>query len=119
MTNRNLNEQELKKANAILEKIRKEIKSYSKGSKELKFALNRKIYKELSYDERGKPSHRKKLKEEKRKTQKNLCAKCKKPLPEKYSVLDRINADEGYTDSNTKLIHRDCDQKIQESRQYR
>ena len=64
----------------------------SGGDENLLWALRRKITKELGYDERGKPGHRTKLKQLKRKEQKNLCALCQKPLPEEGSVLDRLQA---------------------------
>jgi hypothetical protein len=119
MANRNLSELELKKAKTILDKVRKDIKKYSGGDKELEFAFTRKVYKELIYDERGKPSIRRKLKQKMREMQNNLCAICKQTLSEKYVVLDRKKASGGYTPENTKLICVDCDKKIQLARGYR
>lgn len=119
MPNRNLNPLELKKADALLDKIRKSILDYSNGDSELEFAFRRKIYKELTYDERGKPSLRKKLKEKKRLSQNNLCTSCKQVLALKYAVLDRLNAKDGYIEENTNLICPDCDTRIQGSRLYR
>lgn len=119
MPNRNLNPLELKKADALLDKIRKSILDYSNGDSELEFALRRKVYKELNYDERGKPGLRKKLKIKKRESQGNLCTECKQTLPLKYTVLDRINAKDGYTEENTNLICPGCDTEIQKSRLYR
>lgn len=119
MPNRNLNPLELKKANVLLNRIRKSIVDYSNSDSELEFALKRKIYKELTYDERGKPNLRKKLKEKKRASQNNLCTNCMRTLPLKYSVLDRLNAKGGYTEENTNLICPDCDTKIQKSRFYK
>ena len=119
MPNYNLNPLELKKANTLLGRVRKSILDYSNGDLDLEFALRRKIYKELTYDERGKPSLRKKLKVKKRLYQNNLCTSCKQILPLKYAVLDRLNAKDGYTEGNTNLICPDCDTKIQQSRSYR
>ena len=119
MPNRNLDPLELKKANTLLARIRKSILEYSDGDLDLEFAFRRKIYKELTYDERGKPNLRKKLKEKKRLSQNNLCTSCKQILPLKYAVLDRLNAKDGYTEENTNLICPDCDTKIQGSRGYR
>ena len=119
MPNRNLNPLELKKANTLLDKIRKSILDYSDGNLDLEFALRRKIYKELTYDERGKPSLRKKLKDKKRLSQNNLCTACKQILPLKYAVLDRLNAKDGYTEENTNLICPGCDTEIQKTRFYR
>lgn len=118
MPNRQLNSDELEKANALLNQIRTDIEILSGGDKELLFAYRRKIYKELTYDERSKPSVRRKLKEQKWKQQQGLCAICGKELPEKYTVLDRLNAIEGYTLENTRLIHQKCDVSLQESRGY-
>jgi ribosomal protein L44E len=118
MTNRQLSESELGKANNLLAEIRSRLSELAGDDKELLFAYRRKIYKELSYDERGKPMHRRKLKQLKRVKQNGLCAVCDQELPEKYVVLDRLNAFEGYTEQNTRLIHQACDAKIQESRRY-
>jgi hypothetical protein len=82
------------------------------------FALRRKVYKELTYDERDKPSVRKKLKAQKRKEQNGICPACEKPLPATYCVLDRFNAADGYTAENTRLICQPCDITIQSGRGY-
>ena len=118
MANRNLNSEELDSANDLLDQIRAKLESLAGNDAELLFAYRRKIYKELTYDERGKPTARRKLKEQKRVEQNNLCSICNEPLPLKYAVLDRFNAAEGYTSKNTRLIHQDCDTKVQESRGY-
>lgn len=83
------------------------------------FAYRRKVQKELNYDERGKPDHRKKLKAFKIGEQHGLCAICRKPLPEKYAVLDRLNAMDLYTKSNTRVLCTDCDTAVQTERGYR
>ena len=118
MINRRLDAEQLTKVNRLLLHIRTRIKKLSEGDRELWFAYNRKIAKELIYDERGKPMARRKLKEEKRKEQKGLCAECGKPLPKKYNVLDRRIALDGYTRENTRLIHSDCDYKSQAAKRY-
>jgi len=118
MPNRQLTAGELKKAQGVLDEIRSKLNRLSRGDRELLFAFRRKIYKELTYDERSKPMVRRKLKEQKRKEQKGLCAVCRKPLPEKYGVLDRLNAVDGYTTKNTRMIHQECDVKVQDSRGY-
>lgn len=82
------------------------------------FAYRRKIFKELTYDERSKPIVRRKLKNEKWKEQRGLCAICGKELPEAYTVLDRLSAAEGYTKKNTRLIHQECDVAHQASKGY-
>jgi hypothetical protein len=90
----------------------------SQGDKELLFAYRRKIFKELTYDERSKPIIRRNLKVQKRNEQRGLCAICGKELPEKYTVLDRLNAADGYTKQNTRLIHQECDVEHQTSKGY-
>ncbi len=48
----------------------------SHGDPELLFAYRRKLFKELTYDERSKPSVRRRLKAIKRAEQHGLCAVC-------------------------------------------
>jgi UTP:GlnB (protein PII) uridylyltransferase len=118
MPNRQLTTKELEKARALLDKIRVELESLSGGNKELLFAYRRKVFKELTYDERDKPMARRKLKDQKWKEQRGLCAICCESLPEKYTILDRLKAVDGYTPENTRLIHRKCDIAKQESKHY-
>ena len=118
MPNRQLTEDELKKARALLTSVRARLLKLSNGDKNLLFAYRRKIFKELMYDERSKPMVRRHLKQMKRKEQAGLCAICQNPLPETYAVLDRFNAVDGYTMKNTRLIHQDCDAHTQLSRGY-
>jgi hypothetical protein len=118
MPNRQLTSEELVKANDLLKEIRGRLEEFANGDKELLFAYRRKVFKELTYDERDKPTARRKLKDQKRKEQRGLCAICGKPLPEKYTVLDRFNAVDGYTKENTRLIHSECDVAQQESKGY-
>jgi UTP:GlnB (protein PII) uridylyltransferase len=118
MANRQLTQKELEHANALLDEIRAKLEALSEGEKDLLFAYRRKIYKELTYDERSKPTARRKLKDGKWKEQRGLCAICRKELPSRYTVLDRINAADGYTKENTRLIHQECDVIQQESKGY-
>ncbi len=118
MANRNLTSEELKKANDLLSRIRDQLKTLAGDDPGLLFAYRRKIVKELGYDERGKPLHRMKLKALKWGEQHGICPECGKPLPEKYAVLDRKNAADGYTAANTELIHAECDQKRQAAKRY-
>src|SRR5260370_41750152 len=62
MPNRNLNADELKRANDLLRDIRDRLTSLAGGDPLLLFAYRRKLVKELGYDERGKPGARSKLK---------------------------------------------------------
>jgi hypothetical protein len=86
--------------------------------RELRFALNRKLYKELSYVERGKPMNRRLLKLKKYGHQRGLCGHCGKELPEsgRNAHLDRFSAIEGYTMENTELIHSECHLLRQEAK---
>jgi hypothetical protein len=106
MPNRNLTAAELVVARRILDSVRAQI------------AAAAGIYKELIYDERGKPTKRNKLKVTKRLEQEGICPDCKNPLPEKYCVLDRRSASKGYTSENTDLICPTCDHARQCSRGY-
>lgn len=118
MTNRRLTISELEKANELLDHIRSCVDHLSAGDTELRFALNRKVAKELTYDEREKPAVRRKLKMVMRKLQDGLCAQCKEPLPARYTVLDRIQASLGYTPENTQVICETCDRRIQNERSF-
>lgn len=118
MANRRLSPDELAQANALLDEIRAKLLQLSQGDRDLLFAYRRKIYKELTYDERGKPMYRRRLKDLKRLEQNGLCALCGTELPGKYVVLDRFNAADGYTPENTRLIHQHCDVQVQQSRSY-
>lgn len=120
MLNRQLSPNELKNlASPLLKSVRKRLKAAAKGNAQLLWALRRKVYKELMYDERGKPMYRRKLKWQKIIEQKGKCAVCKKQLPDIGSILDRHKAMDGYTPTNTRLLCAKCDAKIQAARKYR
>jgi hypothetical protein len=116
---RRLTEQELASAREILVNTRAEIAKVSNGDPSLLWALRRKVYKELIYDERSKPMARRLLKAKLFAKQLGLCGDCKKSLPEKYSVLDRRRAMDGYTELNCRLLCSDCDQKAQAAKGYK
>ncbi len=118
MPNRNLTETELKRAWNLIEQIPRQLEELAQGDAELLFAYRRKVYKQLTYDERGTPTHRRHLKAIKREEQNGICPLCGKPLPESYCVLDRIKAVDGYTPENTRLIHQHCDVDVQAERGY-
>lgn len=118
MPNRNLSLEELELARGLLKDIRERLATLVDGDDELLFAYRRKIAKELAYDERSGPMARRKLKARKRKEQEGRCARCREPLPEKYTVLDRIAASKGYTAENTRLICEKCDREVQNQRRY-
>jgi hypothetical protein len=119
MPNRNLSEDELKQLfQPLIEQVRTNLDQLSSGDSDLLWALRRKLAKELTYDEKGKPQHRKNLKQFKRCQQSGKCAICGNLLPGKYSVLDRLEAMKGYNEENTRLICQDCDTKQQQERKY-
>lgn len=62
MADRSLTQDELTIANELLTRIREDLAGLSGGDEGLLWVLRRKVYKELTYDERGKPIHRKRLK---------------------------------------------------------
>ena len=118
MANRNLNSEELRQANALLNYIRDQLKDLAGEDNSLLFAYRRKIAKELQYDERGKPGLRGKLKAMKWGLQNGKCAECDEEMPVKYSELDRKNAIDGYTAENTELVHAKCHQARQAAKGY-
>lgn len=119
MPNRQLTQDELEKANALLARVRSELDALSNGEPELLFAYRRKIAKELVYDERRKPMQRRALKKKMRALQGGLCARCREPLPESYAVLDRFNASDSYVDTNVQLLCEPCDRTVQRERRYK
>ena len=118
MPNRQLAPDELNLANELLKCIRGHLDALSGDDHDLRFAYRRKIAKGLIYDERRKPMVRRALKRRKYKEQNGLCPICGNELPAKYTVLDRLNATDGYTAENTRLIHQECDQRVQAERRY-
>src|SRR5437867_6393153 len=101
MPNRRLTDEELQRLAApLLREVRAKLEQLSEGDESLLWALRRKLAKELSYDERGKPMQRRKMKEIKRAEQDNKCVVCGTSLPAKYAVLDRIEAMKDYTLEN-------------------
>jgi hypothetical protein len=118
MANRNLNTDELKRANELLTDIRERLTNLAAGDLLLLFAYRRKVIKELGYDERGKPLVRAKLKALKWGQQNGKCAHCGEAMRLKYSELDRKNAADGYTPENTELVHAKCHQDRQAAKRY-
>ena len=118
MPNRQLSPEELVVANELLEEVRKPLKELSRGDTGFEWALRRKVYKELTYDERGKPMQRQLLKAKLAGKQNGRCVRCGDALPEKGAVLDRLEAMSGYTEENTRLLCPPCDIAVQEERSY-
>ena len=116
MPNRRLTESELELFRPFLKKVRAKLRVLSGNDDQLFWALRRKLAKELSYDERGKPMYRRQLKALKRGAQGGRCALCNEILPERNTVLDRFEAMDGYTAENTRLICKECDDRVQTER---
>ena len=77
---RRLSETELDQARQILARVRTEITKVADGDASLLWALRRKVYKEMIYDERSKPMARRFLKAKLFAKQRGLCALCKENL---------------------------------------
>lgn len=118
MVNPTLDKKQLVKANDVLALVRRKLKSMSRGDKGLLFAYTRKISKGLMHDERSTPAKRNKLKRLKWEQQKHKCAICRKSIKRAYSELDRFYAPDGYTESNTRLVHHACHVKQQRGKNY-
>jgi hypothetical protein len=111
-----LSEEDRAKAIAILVQLRARIAEVAGEDRERLFQVRRYIVKRLEFDERGTPTQRRKLKDQKWKSQRGLCALCQEKLPERGAELDRFRAIEGYTAENTQLLCRLCHEKAAEDR---
>lgn len=118
MPHRRLTPIELATANSLLADFRVKLATAAAGDEALLWALRRKVFKELMHDERGQPMARRALKEAKRHAQGGLCTVCQGQLPEKNSVLDRLEAMKGYTIQNTRLLCPSCDARLQSEKVY-
>jgi hypothetical protein len=103
-----LSEHDRLKAIALLEELRARIDEAASGDDQLRFQFKRYIAKRLEFDERGTPTHRRRLKEQKRELQRGLCASCEEELPTEGAELHRARAIEGYTPENTSLLCPRC-----------
>jgi hypothetical protein len=120
MPNRQLTTEEIQTlAKPLLTEVRQRLIVLSGSDPALLWALRRKLFKELAYDERGKPMSRVALKKAKRREQKNLCALCGATLPLKGAILDRLEAMLGYTSENTRLLCPTCDTAVQTEKGYK
>jgi hypothetical protein len=118
MPNPRLTPEQSARANALLETVRIRLTELSSGDPVVLFAMRRRVYIRLSYDERGTPAQRIKLKNQKWKLQGGKCAICNMDLPVTEAELDRFDALAGYTSENTQLIHHACHRKQQEERKF-
>jgi len=117
-SHRKLTDSERQSAKELLDEIRSKLDVLANSDKDLLFALRRKIFKELSYDERDKPSARKAIKKKKWIEQERKCADCGEPMQFKYSHADRIHAPAGYNMDNIRLVHSECHHKSQSEKDY-
>jgi hypothetical protein len=111
-----LSEEDRDKAIAILEELRARIAEAVGDDRERLFQMRRYILKRLEFDERGTPTQRRRLKEQKRRSQQGLCALCHGELPQRGAELDRFRAVDGYTAGNTQLVCHSCHQKAEAQR---
>lgn len=120
MANPTLNEKQRKKYfDPLFRLIKKRIKNLAVHNPDVAWALQRKLWKEISYLERGKPCARKKLKWQKWKSQGRKCSFCRKGLLLPNSILDRFKATKGYTSKNARVIHSKCDRALQKKRKFK
>jgi hypothetical protein len=124
MASRRMTDDELAAARGILHDLRQRITEAGKSDPVFTFALRRYLYKNLSYDERGTPAQRTKLKLQKLIEQAGKCpyAKCSEPdrimTKADEPELDRIDPVKGYTSENTTLVHHGCHRHSQDTRGY-
>lgn len=113
-----LKDDDRKRITPLLNEIRERLTVASGGDAELLHQMRRYIAKRLEFDERGTPMQRRKLKDQKWKRQRGLCAMCACELPERGAELDRFKAIHGYTDENTRLVCHQCHRKSQEEKNF-
>jgi hypothetical protein len=119
MPNRQLTAEERDSlATPLLSDVRARLLTLAGDDEALHWALRRKVYKELTYDERGSPMYRRALKAKKRKAQDGLCNVCREALPDRGAHLDRFEAMKGYTEENTQLLCPRCDTGKQRAKGY-
>jgi hypothetical protein len=111
-------EQAEKMFQPIFARIIADLEATSGGNSKLLWALRRKLAKELTYLERGTPTRRKKLKQQKFTEQNGVCTICGGELPQRGAELDRTDAFLGYTQQNTRLVHHECHVADQQKKNY-
>jgi hypothetical protein len=108
-----LSDEDREKAIALLQEVRARIDAVAAGDEAVRFQMRRYVAKRLEFDERGTPTQRRKLKDQKFKFQRGLCYECALPLPQRGAELHRLRAIDGYTEANTRLLCRSCHEKAQ------
>jgi hypothetical protein len=122
MSNERMSKRQLEAARQILSEVRHRLASAAQDEERFVFLLRRYIWKNLSYDERGNPQQRTKLKLQKLVEQDGKCAYPNCPTPDRLMTkedepeLDRIEAMNGYTKENTVLMHHDCHRMSQKGK---
>jgi hypothetical protein len=119
MPNRQLSKDELKVAKDLFADLIEKIRNISKDDSELYFAYCRRFTTKFIHEERGTPGQRNKIKKIKHLEQNGLCTFCGEALPEKEAELDRINAADGYSVLNTRLVHQICHRQDQALKGYK
>jgi len=109
MANRRLTDDERSQVLPLLEEVRSRLIELAAGDESLHWAMRRRLWNQLQYDERLKPPYRAALKRKKRIEQNGLCKICQTSLPESGAILDRLEAMKGYTIENTQLLCGPCD----------
>ena len=115
---RRLTKEEQKIGHELLSRFRDLMAVVSEEDADLMWALRRFIYTRLMHDERGTPMQRKKLKASKLSSQNGECFLCGTSLPVRGAVLDRLVAMAGYTEANTRLLCKPCDDEVQAQRRF-
>ncbi len=114
--------EELEIARKMLADVQRQISEAANQDQRLAFSLNRYVFKNLSYVERGTPVQRTKLKlakliEQDGKYAYSVCPTPEMPMrKEDEPELDRIDAFHGYTRENTVLVHHQCHRLSQKAK---
>lgn len=119
MPNRRLTDDERAKLAPMLEEIRERLRALADGDDRLLFALRRRLWNQLQYDERLRPQYRVAIKRKKTIEQNGLCNICREALPARGAVLDRFDAAAGYNMENTQLLCSGCDSRKQRELGYK
>ena len=110
--------EQLEIARQVVAELRDRLSREALGNPRFLFSLRRYVWKRLEFDERGRPSDRKKIKFAKIIEQKGACAICSKDLPKRGAELDRFDPEQGYTEENTRLLCHDCHQEQQQLKNF-
>lgn len=116
MPSRKLTPAEAATADAILDRVKADIKAAAGNDPVLLFALRRRTFSRLMHWERGTPAERRKLQKLKYAEQNGRCGRCGEQMDVQGSELDRKDPVDGYTVQNTRLLHHDCHVKEQQEK---